>query len=344
MPTKKRLLVIGLFIEDINKNVPTQAMEMASMFRSNGYEVLTVSKFKNRFLRLLHLVYFTIANRKKYDAGMIQVFSGLSLYWEIIVAYILKRLKKEIILTTRGGSIPAKMKISPGRYLYLFRKANKITCPSNFIVHELEKFGIKAEKIDNCIDVSKYKYVKKKSIQPVIFWMRAFSPIYNPEMAVRVIDELKNSYGYSNVKMYMGGPDLGLKESLKLMIDKMKLKDNIELVGFLNMKKKQFFVNQCDIYMCTNAIDNTPVSFLEMMAFGLPIVSTNVGGIPFLVEDNVTACLVDSGDHQAMARKIDELICSPELSNRLISNGIEYISSFDRDIIMKKWEPILENS
>ena len=95
------------------------------------------------------------------------------------------------------------------------------------------------------------------------------------------------------------------------------------------------------MYICTNKIDNAPVSFLEMMAMGLPIISTNIGGIPDLVTDNETALLVNDEDYKAMAKKIDYLINNTSEAKRLIANGRNYINRFSEENVFQKWDKLL---
>ena len=82
----------------------------------------------------------------------------------------------------------------------------------------------------------------------------------------------------------MAGKDKGLEENLRKMAEEMNLSDKIRFVGFLDSEEKLKEFADADIYINTNRIDNMPVSVLEARAFGLPVVSTDVGGLPHLIE------------------------------------------------------------
>jgi glycosyltransferase involved in cell wall biosynthesis len=339
---KKRVLIVGLFLDPQN-GIPTQAYELANVLEKNGYTVLRVSKFRNKTLRLLHTILFILFNRSKYDVGIVQVYSGLSLVWELISSSLIKMSKKKVIMTIHGGGVPDRIRRKPKIHLDLFKKANAITCPSDFIINALREFNIDSVLIENSIRIQNYEFLNKKNIQPVIFWMRSLEYVYNPEMAVMVINELKNTYNYRNVKLYIGGPDTGSKGLVLELIKKYDLKHNIELVGFVNMKGKIYFANQCDVYICTNRIDNAPVSFIEMMAFGLPIVTTNVGGILHLVTDNETALVVADEDYKAMAQRIDYLITHPDIAGKLTKNGRRFAQKFSEEAVFMKWDKLLDS-
>jgi glycosyltransferase involved in cell wall biosynthesis len=106
----------------------------------------------------------------------------------------------------------------------------------------------------------------------------------------------------------MAGKDGPVLQATKDLVKEYGLEDRIIFPGYINMQQKQAFAKDYDIYLCTNKIDNTPVSLTEFMQFGLPIVSVNVGGIPYMIEDNVNGLLVNAGDYEAMFNKITLLI------------------------------------
>jgi len=83
-----------------------------------------------------------------------------------------------------------------------------------------------------------------------------------------------------------------------------------------------------NIVLNPSLVDNAPISMLEALASGVPVVSTNVGGVPFLVQHEVTALLVPPGDHEAMARASLRLLAEPGLAQRLVRAGQELVSEF----------------
>lgn len=334
-----KILMVGLFL-DKEKNIPTQANELADVLSQNGHQVITTSAVKNKALRLIDTLFYIIKHKNNFDVGIVQVFTGMNFFLAYLASVLIKRFNKKLILIIRGGALPEKMKTRADYYLRLFNKADTIVCPSLFMVKSLEVYNIKTTLIENVIQLHKYPDYAKKNLQPILFWMRALSPIYNPQMAVKVINELKNTYNYKNVKLYLAGPDMGEKKSVLALIAELGLRDNIEIVGFVNMKKKLYFAKECDIYICTNNVDNAPVSFLEMMALGLPIVSTNIGGIPYLVTDHETALLVNAKDYKAMAEKVDYLLNHPDIADRLVNNGRNYIDNFSEKNVLRKWNEL----
>jgi glycosyltransferase involved in cell wall biosynthesis len=85
---------------------------------------------------------------------------------------------------------------------------------------------------------------------------------------------------------------------------------------------------QADIMLNPSLADNMPNSLLESMASGVPVVSTRVGGVPYMVEDGVTALLVPPADPQAMADACLRLLRDAELWARLQHAGLALVQRY----------------
>lgn len=333
-----KIIIVGLFSNP--KTAPvTQASVLASVLRENGYTVITTSGFINKWLRLADIILSLLLNAGRYNVAIVQFYSGNSFIWQYIAAIITKLLGKDLVFTVHGGGVPAKLKSKNSRYLQLLKTADLITVPSRYMQNELAEFGLKTILIENIIDLKQYTFQDKKAIGPRLLWMRAFSDIYNPLMAVRVVNALRNKY--PEVKMIMGGPDLGMLSATKRLIHDLGLDDNIVLAGFIDTEMKQQYALSCDIYISTNKIDNAPVTFIEMWAMGLPVVSTNVGGIPYLIENNKTGIIVNDDDYNQMARAVESLIENNENTLAIIKNARVQAALYDEAPVLQKWEAAL---
>jgi glycosyltransferase involved in cell wall biosynthesis len=93
-----------------------------------------------------------------------------------------------------------------------------------------------------------------------------------------------------------------------------------------------------DIFLNTTNTDNTPISVLEAMACGLCVVSTNVGGIPYLVRHEYDALLVPPDDADAMTAAVQRLLNDPALAARLSAQAQQSARQFDWSIILPQWE------
>jgi glycosyltransferase involved in cell wall biosynthesis len=97
-------------------------------------------------------------------------------------------------------------------------------------------------------------------------------------------------------------------------------------------------MDQGDIFLNTTNVDNTPISVLEAMACGLCVVSTNAGGIPYLLEHERDALLVPPDDAQAMARAVHRILTEPGLAESLSENARRKVEQFDWCAVLPQWE------
>jgi glycosyltransferase involved in cell wall biosynthesis len=335
---KKKVMIVGLF-QNADKAPVTQASELFSLLKNNNYPVLAVSKYKNKWLRLIDIVYKLLFYRNQYEIAVVQFYSGNSFIWQYIAAVIVKFLNKKLIFTIHGGSVPDSIKNKTQQYLSLLKKADSITVPSGYIAKSLNEHSIQSELIENSISLKKYPFAPKGKLTHTLLWMRAFSDIYNPLMAVKVVAELKKKY--PDIKIYMGGPDLGGLQATQKLIEELGLQDNIEIVGFMNFQAKIKYARQASVYISTNKIDNAPVSFLEMWAMGLPVISTNVGGVPYLVNDGENGLLIEQNDYTSMAEKVSKIFENKALADKLVNNGRTKVLNYDQNTVYEKWDKLL---
>ena len=120
-----------------------------------------------------------------------------------------------------------------------------------------------------------------------------------------------------------------LKNELQAQIDHLRLQNNVVLTGAKPQTELRRRLAAANVFVLPSVIDpdggmdNLPTVIMEAMATGLPVVSTNIGGIPEMVIENETGFLVQPGDTSAMANAIETLINDPSLAQRLGQFGYE---------------------
>jgi glycosyltransferase involved in cell wall biosynthesis len=103
-----------------------------------------------------------------------------------------------------------------------------------------------------------------------------------------------------------------------------------------------------DIMINPSLVDNMPISVLEALASGVPVVSTDVGGVPYLVEHEKTALLVPVKDPEAMANAILVLLNDPAKAKQMRKAGIESVQQYAwpniRDRLLGIYKQVLKKS
>ena len=115
------------------------------------------------------------------------------------------------------------------------------------------------------------------------------------------------------------------RESLAKQIEALGLGKNVTLVGYQDRASVLALVKSSDIFIMPSRYEGTPIALLEAGSLGIPIIASNVGGIPELVQDQTDALLVPPDDPQALARAVTRLITDKKLAETLIINTGEKI-------------------
>ncbi len=341
MSTKKKILITGLFISEKNKHIiyRTAADQLYEIFQNNQIPVIKTSSKLNKITRALDVLTTIFFNKSEYAIAITPYYgTQFAFYIEEVSTRLLKLLGKKIILIAHSGGLPERIKNNPSKYLPILKRADVVVCPSGYLQHEFKKYNIESIVIENVIKLSDYSFIKKETFKPNILWMRTFGDIYNPTMAVKVLAILKQKY--PEATLIMGGRDTGELPKVLQLVKELNLEDSIEFPGYIPTEEKINYAKKSDVYICTNKVDNAPVSTIEMMALGIPIVSVNSGGIPFMVQDNVNGLLVEYDDAEAMANKISEIIQNAELGKRLAQNGYNTSLQYGDKAVFEKWQNI----
>jgi L-malate glycosyltransferase len=320
--------------------VTTQGEKLSDLFMDTGYRVISVSDSPNRYVRFADITSALVRHGHDIDIMMLQVFSGPSFVVEDVASWLGKRFGHRIIMTLRGGAMPEFMARFPKWTKRVLSRADAIIAPSEFLAQAIIPYGFRAEVISNVIDLPAYTYRHRSTIEPRLFWMRSFHEIYNPQMAIRVLTRVRSVI--PQARLTMAGSDKGIEKDVRQLADRLGLNGSVRFCGFLDMSKKLQEGAAADIYINTNRIDNMPVGVVEACAMGLPIVTTNVGGMPYLLKDGETALLVPDNDDQAMATAIIRLLQDRELASRLSASGRLLAERCSWETVRPKWEDLFK--
>jgi glycosyltransferase involved in cell wall biosynthesis len=157
-------------------------------------------------------------------------------------------------------------------------------------------------------------------------------------MAIDVYALLKKDF--PNAELCMVGPDKenSIEKYIKYSQD---LGLDVTFTGKLSKEEWIARAADFDVFINTTHFDNTPVSVIEAMALGLPVVSTNVGGIPFLIENRKQGLLVEDSDTLGMVNAIRQLLNDPHLVLTIQKNARAKVAHYDWQVIKNFWVALL---
>lgn len=309
-----------------------------------GAKVIITSHRRSQLLRLVAMLWTTYTCRQEYDVAIVTVFSGYAFIYAECVARLLSFMGKPCILVLHGGNLPDFASRHPARIARLFSRASLVVCPSGYLLEKLKPLRPDIHLIPNAIDVSKYPLNLRHPAGARLLWLRAFHRIYNPMMAPAVLARLLETMPQAQLTLV--GPDKedGSYEATRRVATELGVLDRIRFAGPVPKESVAQVLSEHDIFLNTTNVDNTPVSVIEAMACGLPVVSTNVGGIPYLLEHGKTALLVQPGNVGEMAAAVTRLVTEPDLAAQLSANGRKLAESFDWSKILPQWESLLSKA
>jgi glycosyltransferase involved in cell wall biosynthesis len=111
----------------------------------------------------------------------------------------------------------------------------------------------------------------------------------------------------------------------------------------LNKKEWIALAKDFDIFINTTNFDNMPVSVMEAMALGLPVISTNVGGMPFLIENSIDGILVSPNSPESFVQAIEELCTVPLKVQNITKNARAKMENLDWEMVKHKWIKLIDD-
>ncbi len=144
-----------------------------------------------------------------------------------------------------------------------------------------------------------------------------------------------------NIEINLYG-DGDLKE-FENLINENNLQNKVKLKGWISGNIKDEAYRSADIYILPSFEEGLPMSILEALTYGLPIICTSVGGIPEAVEEGINGFLIQPGDYKALAEKINLIADNKELREKMGQESLRIAKEkFDVNVIIKQLKDIYD--
>lgn len=338
----QKILYIGNKLSKYGYSV-TSIETLGPQLESVGYKMYYASDKKSMVLRMIHMLYSVFSNNKKVDIVLIDTYSKYAFWYAYLCGIACRLNKLPYYPILRGGLLPDRLNRTPKAAKRLFTNSVTNIAPSGFLQHTFENEKYKVHLIPNNIDISIYPFKLRDRCKYKLLWVRSFATLYNPTMAIRLVSEYKKRN--IDVELCMVGPDKdGSMDVCKDLAKELRVEALVTFKGVMSKKDWHKLSEDYDIFINTTNVDNTPISVIEAMALGLPVISTRVGGIPFLLKDNENALLIDKGDLNSMIICIDKLVNDSRLLKRIAQNGRKLVEEFAWDTVKEKWISLLNQN
>lgn len=336
---QRRVLLLGNFLS-AKRQHRHYCEDLAERLEAAGWQVTRASTRVARIARLADMASVIWRQRNEYDVAHVDVYSGLAFSWAELVTLELARLGKPFVVTMHGGSLPTFARQWPHRARRLFARAAAVTSPSDYLREQMRDFTRDVVVVPNGLDTSRYHFRLREHVGARLVWVRAFHRVYNPVMAVEVLARLCADRPDTTLRMI--GPDRkdGSLEAVRRRARELGVEGQLDLVGPVANSNIPAELARADVFLNTASTDNAPISVLEAMATGLCVVSTRVGGIPYLVEHERHGLLVPAGSSGEAARAIQRLHENPELARSLSQHARTRALEYDWPVVIAQWNTL----
>jgi glycosyltransferase involved in cell wall biosynthesis len=334
----KQLLYLGNKLSLKGRNVSTVEF-LSGQLKEAGFVVVSGSSQKLPVLRLLDMLFKVIKYASKTDVLLIDTYSTTAFWYAYLTSQLAEALNLDYIPILHGGNLPQRLKSHPRQCQQLFGKAKVNVAPSAYLMHHFQRVGYtNLVYIPNTIELKNYEFKQRQELRPHFLWVRSFAKLYNPMLAIQVLEKLLATYPKARLSMVGPFKDDSIEEC-KTYAEAHQLP--VTFTG--GMKKEDWldYAKDFDIFINTTNVDNTPVSVMEAMALGLPVVSTNVGGIPFLLDDGIDALLVKPNRIEDFTKAVLQLLEHPDLAAQLSKAGRKKVEHFDWEVVKEKWFEVI---
>lgn len=245
-----------------------------------------------------------------------------------------------VIVNYRGGEARPFFERSLRWVRPFMRRAARVVVPSAYLEGVFRDFGMAAEIVPNIIDraVFSAKDLPGRipgTDEPFRFVItRNLEPIYGIDTALKALATLRERGGNAMLEVAGSGPQ---EAELRDMARQLHLEDNVRFLGRLDRQEIVALYTRADAMLNPTTVDNMPNSVLESLACGVPVISSNVGGVPYIVKDGETALLVPVGDVNALAEAMKNLMYDSDLRERLVQQGEASISGYEWQAVAPQW-------
>jgi L-malate glycosyltransferase len=269
--------------------------------------------------------------------GVMHVMANSGWAWYLCAAPAVKAATRHgvpVIVHYHGGLAREFLAKSAVRVVPMLRRATAVVVPSRFLQEVFAEHGVESQVIPNGVHLEIFRLAAERPPRRHVVVMRNLEAIYGIDTAIRAAAILRKALPDLVVSIAGAGPQ---RAALEQLVTELDLKDAIRFTGRLDVAQVAALYALADVALNPSRADNTPASLIEAAACGVPIVSTNVGGVPYLVEHGRSAWLVPPDAPELMADAVARVLRDETLRRTLRENGIALAASCSWPIVTRQW-------
>lgn len=321
-----------------------QALQLSEKLRYEGHQVLNVRTnvlthnsilYRIKGIRgiynfILFLRLFFLTARRTH---CLHIFSNsyLNFFLFTVPTVVIGRWwRKRIILHYHGGGAGEFLNQWFWAVKRILNTADVLLVPSGFLTEIFMRYGLKAIEIPNIATLDEFRFRQRIPLCPRVVIARHLAPPYNVACGLRAFAILRNTFPSATLIVAGDGRE---KQMLMALSEDLGISDAVTFTGNVDRAQMRLLYDQSDIFLNTSRVDNQPISILEAFACGLPVVTTAVGGIPYMTTHGQDALLAPDNDAPALANYMIQLLNDAVLATSLVEQGRQRVENY-------RWENI----
>jgi len=246
---------------------------------------------------------------------------------------VAKLYGKKVVLNYHSGFAEEHIKHWKWTARPTMKMFDKIVVPSQFLIDVFARFDLRASAVFNFVESERFIFRARSPLKPVFLSNRNFEAYYQVGDVLRAFQIIRQKI--PEAKLIVAG--YGSQEaSLKKLAADLNL-ENTEFIGRVELADMPKIYDRADIYLNSSVVDNMPLSIIEAFCCGLPVVSTDAGGIPYLIKDGETGLLVETGDYNALAARAIRLFEDENLARKIVENAREESRKYRWETVRNDW-------
>jgi len=277
---------------------------------------------------------------RKYD--VIHVFSASYLSFLIAPApaiLVSKLYGKRIVLNYHSGEAEDHLRRWRRSTMPILNLVDSVVVPSEYLRRVFSTFGIDASVIFNIIDLNKFEFRQRTSLRPVFLSNRNLEAHYGVDCILRAFAYIQKEIPDAVLTVVGDGSE---RQALESLSRELQL-NYITFTGRVDHEEIYGHYSASDIYLNASRIDNQPLSILEAFACGLPVVTTNAGGIPDIVTDGSTGFVVPVGDYESLAANALNLLRDQSLFREMTERARAECARYTWAAVCEQWLDLYHN-
>lgn len=269
------------------------------------------------------------------QAQVVHVMANSGWSWHLFAApaIAIARLRNTpVIVNYRGGHAESFFAKSWRSVHFMLHRASAVLVPSSFLQDVFSHYQQPSAIVPNILDHQTFFPAKTPGAffagpitAPHCIVTRNLEAIYDVASAINAFHMLWQKLPQAKLTIAGTGPQ---RQQLQQQVYQLGLQNAVTFAGRLNTEQMADLYRSADLMLNTSLVDNSPNSVIEAMACAVPVVSTDVGGIPKLVTHGKDALLTQAANVQQMYDFMLQLLEQPALRQQLVENGLQNSQRF----------------